>query len=198
MGGLLPRNWTLPVCGALVGYVTNWIAIKLVFDPVDPVPVGPFVLQGMFEKRQPEVSDEFAIFLANRVLASPRLIDELANGNRKEQFEALLRKMVPFVVPDAVVNAACGGLRKLATEPESHPVHTYMLEKLGIQQTLGHRLKRLSPSEFEDLLHPVFQEDEIILIMVGGVLGFFTGWLQYLFTFGGPAGLHGVRVAFIR
>ena len=50
-------RWTLPVAGALVGYVTNWLAIKLLFEPAEPVPLGPFTLQGLFEKRQPEVSE---------------------------------------------------------------------------------------------------------------------------------------------
>jgi len=184
--GIVPRNWTLPVAGSLVGYITNWIAIKLIFDPVEPVKVGPFMLQGLFEKRQKEVSIEFAEFLANRVLTSPRLVDELANGNRKADFEALLRRTVPFIVPDAVVSAACGGLRQLALAPESHPVHTYMAEKMGIEATLCGRLQLLSFSEFENLLHPIFEEDEIILIIVGGVLGFATGLLQYHFNFGGP------------
>jgi len=187
--GILPRNWTLPLAGSLVGYVTNWIAIKLVFDPVEPWQVGPFTLQGLFEKRQPEVSAEFAEFLAARVLTSPRLMDELANGKRKAEFEALMRQVVPFVVPDSVVAAACQGLRQLAQQPGSHPAHEYMARKLAIESSLNCRLKRLSPSEFENLLHPVFKEDEIVLIVVGGVLGFITGMMQYKLNFGGPAKL---------
>ncbi|CAK9011838.1 Hypothetical protein SCF082_LOCUS11264 [Durusdinium trenchii] len=62
-----PNNWVLPVGGALVGYITNWVAIKLIFDPVEPTQVGPFVFQGLFEKRQVEVSQEFSEFLADRV-----------------------------------------------------------------------------------------------------------------------------------
>jgi uncharacterized membrane protein YheB (UPF0754 family) len=58
----VPAPWTLPVAGALVGYVTNWIAIKFLFEPAEPVSVGPFVVQGLFESRQVEVSDEFAFF----------------------------------------------------------------------------------------------------------------------------------------
>ncbi len=38
--------------------MTNWIAIKLLFDPAEPVQVGPIMVQGLFESRQVEVSDE--------------------------------------------------------------------------------------------------------------------------------------------
>ena len=29
--------WTLAAGGAVVGYLTNWIALKLIFEPVEPV-----------------------------------------------------------------------------------------------------------------------------------------------------------------
>ena len=40
-------------------------------------------------------------------------------------------------------------------------------------------LRKLSAAEFEGLLHPVFQEDELTLIIVGAVLGGAVGWGQY-------------------
>ena len=55
-----PAAWTLPAAGALVGYVTNWIAIHMIFEPAEPVKVlGLIEVQGLFESRQVEVSDEF-------------------------------------------------------------------------------------------------------------------------------------------
>jgi hypothetical protein len=42
--GSQPKGWTLPVAGALVGCVTNWIvSIKLLFEPADPVDVLRFL-----------------------------------------------------------------------------------------------------------------------------------------------------------
>lgn len=52
---LYDKPWTLPAGGAIVGYITNWVALKLIFEPVDPMKIGPFVLQGLFLKRQNEV-----------------------------------------------------------------------------------------------------------------------------------------------
>ncbi len=64
---LYPKNWTLPVGGAFVGYVTNWIALKLIFEPLNPTKFGPFTIQGMFLQRQKEVSNEFSTFIASKV-----------------------------------------------------------------------------------------------------------------------------------
>lgn len=71
----------------------------------------------------------------------------------------------------------------------SHFFHNkgYVNERLDIRETLARRLKTLSSKEFEDLLHPVFQEDEVTLIATGGVLGFGAGALQTKLGWGGPS-----------
>ncbi|KAJ1623961.1 hypothetical protein T492DRAFT_1051466, partial [Pavlovales sp. CCMP2436] len=43
-------------------------------------------------------------------------------------------------------------------------------------------MKQLSVAEFEQVLHPIFQEDELTLVVVGGVLGLIVGYAQAIFT----------------
>lgn len=38
-------KWVLPVAGFLVGYGTNWVALKLIFEPAKPKNLGCFTLQ---------------------------------------------------------------------------------------------------------------------------------------------------------
>jgi uncharacterized membrane protein YheB (UPF0754 family) len=180
-----PKPWTLPVAGSLVGYVTNWIAIKLLFEPAEPVEVGPITVQGLFESRQKEVSEEFAHFMESRVLSSSMLLDALANQNEEELFQ-FLRRQLPYPIPEKILRAAIQAINKVANNPEDHKeIHHYVTKQLDIEDTLSQRLKKLSPKSFENLLHPVFQEDEIILIVVGGVLGAIAGLMQIKFTFSG-------------
>jgi uncharacterized membrane protein YheB (UPF0754 family) len=40
----------------------------------------------------------------------------------------------------------------------------------------------LSKYEFEDVLRPIFQEDEFTLIVVGAVLGAVAGFIQMAFV----------------
>eukprot|EP00588_Corethron_pennatum_P002916 CAMPEP_0194292180 /NCGR_PEP_ID=MMETSP0169-20130528/45102_1 /TAXON_ID=218684 /ORGANISM="Corethron pennatum, Strain L29A3" /LENGTH=398 /DNA_ID=CAMNT_0039040287 /DNA_START=138 /DNA_END=1331 /DNA_ORIENTATION=- len=159
---LRPVAWTLPAAGAAVGYVTNWLAIKLLFEPAEPVQVGPLTLQGLFEARQPEVSETFGRFMELRVLNSPALLAALSEGQDGGRFYEFLRKELPPPVPERVVRAAAKAVRRCAADPAGHAeLHAYVTERLDIRATLSSRLALLSPTEFEDLLHPVFQEDEI-------------------------------------
>ena len=150
--------------------------------------LGPFVLQGLFESRQVEVSDEFGTFMAKRVLNSSRLLESLAqdadDGGRLYNF---LRRELPYPVPEFIISAAVRAIGQAAhNNNESKQLHLYMTKMLDIEQTLAYRLKLLSPTEFEDLLHPVFQEDETILIAAGGVLGAIAGAAQTRLGWGGP------------
>ncbi len=47
-----PAGWVLPAAGFLVGYITNWLALNLIFEPKEPKQVGPLKIQGVFIKRQ--------------------------------------------------------------------------------------------------------------------------------------------------
>lgn len=50
------KSWVLPVAGFVVGYFTNWVALKLIFEPAAPVNLGCYTLQGLFLKRQQEAA----------------------------------------------------------------------------------------------------------------------------------------------
>ena len=58
--------WTLSIGGLIVGLATNWLALKWIFEPVNPLKIGPIVLQGLFLRRQDEVSADFSKFFATR------------------------------------------------------------------------------------------------------------------------------------
>ena len=89
---LYDAPWTLAAGGAVVGYLTNWIALKLIFEPIEPIRFGPWSLQGLFLTRQREVSAEFAASLVPVTLTSAKLWDNIINGKHGARFDALLRE----------------------------------------------------------------------------------------------------------
>lgn len=59
----------------------------------------------------------------------------------------------------------------------------YFTAALQLERTLVDGLKGLPPEDFEQVLHPIFKEDEWMLILVGGVLGFAVGVFQVAVVF---------------
>jgi uncharacterized membrane protein YheB (UPF0754 family) len=178
---LFPVNWTLPISGALVGYVTNWIALKMIFEPLVPTKLGPFVLQGLFLTRQKEVSAEFCSYLSTNVLNSKEMWRSIFQGKSLLAFKALIARNLPFLSPADIAAILVKLKQELVDGAASaaHPLHQYTNGKLDLKRTLIKKMTKLSPVEFERVLHPIFQEDELTLILAGGVLGMAAGFAQW-------------------
>lgn len=54
----------------------------------------------------------------------------------------------------------------------------YVERCMDLSETLADRIAALPPDVFENMLHSCFQEDEWMLITLGGVLGFLIGLAQ--------------------
>mmetsp|Transcript_21756 Transcript_21756/g.64156 ORF Transcript_21756/g.64156 Transcript_21756/m.64156 type:complete len:408 (-) Transcript_21756:541-1764(-) len=71
-------SWlVLPVAGFLSGYVTNWIALEMIFKPVDPVNVCGTKVQGLFLSHQDEVAEEFGTSVAREIMTSEQILTQL-------------------------------------------------------------------------------------------------------------------------
>jgi len=186
--------WSLAVGGAVVGYVTNFIAIKSIFEPVEPVKIGPWTIQGLFLTRQYEVAAEFADFLHTKVLTPDDLWKEILYGSRKEKFRALLEQHIEefsgeFATNNILTRNTPNGksIKELLSEQvlafleKEHPkLHPYMNMQLDLETTMRDKMRLMSSQEFEGVLHPIFQEDELTLICTGAALGLIVGFLQSL------------------
>ena len=93
--------------------------------------------------------------MAKRVLNSGQLLEALAQDADDGKLYSFLRRQLPAPVPRFILSAAVRAIGNAAKNQHENPdLHQYMTTTLDIESTLAHRLKLLSPSEFEDLLHP--------------------------------------------
>ena len=85
--------WLLPLFGFMVGYLTNWVALKVIFSPIEPKVVFGFKMHGVFMRRQVEVSAEFARLNSEHFCNAENLWTEMMHGTYKAEFEALVRRI---------------------------------------------------------------------------------------------------------
>ena len=77
---LVPHWWVLPIAGTLVGYATNWLAIWMIFEPVEPRHIGRFKIHGLFLRRQNEAADVYANVIADDIVTLSNIGEELLHG----------------------------------------------------------------------------------------------------------------------
>lgn len=190
--------WVMPIFGLFTGWFTDWLALKMVFNPKYPTKYlgGLFEWQGLFLKRRHEVSAEYGRLIAREVVTPRNIIDAILKGPMSDRLFTMIQKHVQRVVDEQsgiakpIVVFAVGSTkyqemkrhvahRIIERLPETlKHVEQYAADAMDLERTLANKMTELSLEEFEDLLHPAFQQDEWILITVGALLGFFVGELQ--------------------
>jgi uncharacterized membrane protein YheB (UPF0754 family) len=198
----IDRWWVLPVAGVAVGYLTNWIALHLIFYPIEERKVGPFRLQGVFTKRQQSAGKVYAELVAEEVVTVSNLAHNLLHGNQSDRTRKMIRDAIRPEV-DRAVGLAAPVVRITSGSDQYERVREAFAEESidktidplydpefneerseAIESLIYERLCALPPEEFIGLLRPAFQEDEWMLVMLGAVLGFVAGWLQLLVVTG--------------
>ena len=76
--------------GVVVGYVTNWVALWMIYEPAEPRRYGPLKWQGLFVRRQREVADVYASIVADEILTVAEFGNELLHGPRSDRTRALI------------------------------------------------------------------------------------------------------------
>jgi len=196
----LQHWWLLAAVGGLVGASTNWLALVMIFRPYEPRKFGPFTYQGLFPKRQKEIAEDYSREAATRVLTAKNIIEMLSEGETGARLATVAVQLVDGEVVrqskvledfeplraipvDEKIHLAKEAMRRelVTVVPRLRPrIEDYVEEKLNLAGLLNERLNELSKPEFERLLRGMFEQDEVMLIALGGVLGALIGMVQGL------------------
>jgi len=196
-----PLWWTLPLAGLLVGYFTNLLALKLIFRPLNPFRIGRMQIQGLFIKRQNEVSEEYSAIIASKIITVENIFEYIIRGPGSQKMYTIVQKHIQQTIEQTagtakeLIESVSGSkmfeyikniasFRFMQELPQNiRTVFGYTEEALNLRIVLQRKMKELTPVEFEAFLRPVFKEDEMTLILVGAALGGIAGLLQYFVVF---------------
>ena len=193
--------WVLPIAGILIGYTTNLLGIRMIFEPVRPRRIGSFSFQGLFLRRQPEVAGVYADIIADDIVTMGNMAEDLMHGPNSDRTRQMIEVVLRPAVDRAVgrtrpaVRAAVGRREydvissSVAVEAADYTVAPLAdaefnrAQSAGIREFVAERMRELSPADFSELLRTAMREDEWLLYLHGAVLGFGAG-LLHLAIFG--------------
>ncbi|WP_370940638.1 DUF445 family protein [Amycolatopsis sp. cg13] len=193
----------LPLFGLAIGWLTDWLALKMIFLPREPKRFfGFYSWQGVFQKRRDEVAADYGDMIAREIITVPNLLEAVLRGPKSDRLFSLISREVqktidaqasvvkPFVAI-AVGTKRFQEMKQVAAAKAAERVpdtirhaESYAINALDVRNTIVDRMRRLSPLEFEQLLRPAFRQDEWKLIAVGAVIGGLVGELQALLLLG--------------
>ncbi|MGH3518551.1 MAG: DUF445 family protein [Haloechinothrix sp.] len=196
---LTKQPLVMPIAGFAIGFLTDWLAINMVFRPRRPITLfGRFTVHGKFHRRRAEVAHEYGRIIANELLTVPKLLEGILSGPRSDRVFAMVQRMVSAAVDEQssmakpVVALTIGPERMRQMKRDAsiramrqfadtaRHAQAYLTEAMDVAAVVSERMLSLTPEQYENLLRPAFKQDEWKLITVGGVLGGIIGELQVL------------------
>jgi hypothetical protein len=196
----VPHWWVLPIAGTIIGYATNWLAISMIFEPVQPRKIGRFTWHGLFLRRQDAASDVYADIIAGEIVTVANIGHELMAGPRSDRTRAMiqtaLRPAIDHAVPARDAVRVAVGTREydairesVASEGVEYTISPLTDPEFNRRQAepvralFAERMRELPSPDFAELLRSAMRQDEWLLVLHGAVLGFGAG-LVHLAIFG--------------
>jgi uncharacterized membrane protein YheB (UPF0754 family) len=189
---------SIPVISALIGYVTNYIAVKMLFRPHNPTRFLFITFHGLVPKRQKEIAASLGRMIERDLFSHKDIEAVLRSSNSaaeatafmNEQVDAFVAKFVasnPMVgmflqggMLDQVKSVLAGQIAEKFPDFIGRMVEK-VEEGLDIQAVIQKKVEAFDLSKLEGLIQEVSNKELKTIEVLGGVLGFIVGVFQVAF-----------------
>lgn len=186
-----------PVLGAFIGWLTNYVAIRMLFHPREPVRIGFWTWQGLFPKRQQELAAKLGEIVENelvnhsdiqRVLNDPQFQSRLKRTVRTQVDEFVDRKItrrLPSVLASTLQGPVLERLKTLIVR-EVEQFIPEMVDRAGkelenrvrFSHIVQEKVSGFPISKLEEVLFSIMKREFRFIEILGGLLGFIIGLSQ--------------------
>lgn len=186
----------LPGVGALIGYATNWLAIKMLFHPRQ----RRWGLQGLLPRRQPDLADSVGRIVAEDILHPDLLLSKLDEVDLGPAFSRLADRALERKVDDLrkipligafITPERLGSIRNALVDEleKSQPaiigeLKSMVRQRIDVHSLVRERLESLDLSDLEAMVQRVAAKEFRAIEAWGAVLGTLIGLAQALLLMG--------------
>ncbi|MEG0307522.1 MAG: DUF445 family protein [Clostridium sp.] len=184
----------LGLVGGIIGWVTNVLAIKLMFRPINPIkiPIINFEIVGLIPKRKEEIAKNIGEVVAKELLSIDDIINNaiteddklIFNQLVKNKIRALVENKMDFVpspfrmmvqgpINNMIDQEVDGALNEIGNEAIDH-----IKEKVDIQKMVEEKINELDLQELERIIISVAKKELKHIEILGFVLGAIIGVVQ--------------------
>lgn len=193
-------NWTGYIITVLLstftGWITTWIAIKMLFHPRKPIKILGLTIQGIFPKNQRLIAEKLGQVVGKELLSFDEIEQKVTNPENLQKLrpdiehhiDNFLRNKLKDVFPMIAMLIGEKTILQLKDafllELESlFPVlmKGYMakLEKdLDLEKIVTEKVASFSTQKLEDILNQITKKEFKFLEFVGGFFGFIIGLIE--------------------
>jgi uncharacterized membrane protein YheB (UPF0754 family) len=190
--------YTLPLIGALIGWLTNYIAIKMLFHPREEVKILFIPLQGVFPKRQKDFARKLGQIVSEELVS----VEDLTARLKEKATSAAILNHIALRLEEGIAQRmprAFPMLAMLMSSDMAEKIKSFLREQIGslneelieklsneleeeldVHRIVEEKVGAFSSDKLEEILFSIMRREFKFVEMVGAVLGFLIGVAQVL------------------
>jgi uncharacterized membrane protein YheB (UPF0754 family) len=192
--------YLIPVISAFIGWFTNWIAIKMLFHPKNPIKILGITFIGIFPKRQAQFAEKLGKLVSAELLSFDDIESKITNTDNIDQLmpqidahidhflRVKLADQMPVIsmfIGDKTIQQMKSVFMTELKEIFPSIMKSYMgnLKKdLDLEKIVIEKVKGFSSDKLEQILNDIMSKEFRFVEIIGGVLGFIIGIIQVILT----------------
>lgn len=179
--------------GALIGWITNILAIKLIFRPYVPINILGIRLQGLIPKQRHELAKAIGQTVENDLLSSEEILGKITSPTIQDkmlnEIKEKIRLKVTGLLPSFLPNSLKEHLLQMVNNiiigevvdflNDSFPkIANNLKDAIPISDMVENKINQLDIRELENLVLRIAKEELKHIEYLGGILGFIIGLIQ--------------------
>ncbi len=188
--------YILPFISALIGWFTNYIAVKMLFRPRKKIQIGFISIQGIFPKRQAILAERIGRLVADDLLSQEDIKEKMITNENisaikqiiAEKIDDYLNNTFPQKYP--ITSMFFGSNRKKQIKidlleevervtPSVIGEYVQIIEdKINVDEIVRQKVESFPPNRLEDVLNSILKKEFKFIELIGAIIGFLIGVLQ--------------------
>ena len=188
------------IISGAIGWITNWVAIKMLFRPHKEINLGLFKIQGLIPKRRAEIGSGIANIIQNELISvkdvisnidrvefSKRLndlIDDVLDKNLKKKVKEKFPLLQMFF-SDKVAKDVGNTIKDIVMENQEKIFEifsNYAEENIDFEVIISDKISNFSLDKLEEIITLLAKKELKHIEVIGAVLGVLIGAIQYFIT----------------
>lgn len=201
-GLILEVYIAIPFISAAIGWITNRIAIEMLFRPQEPVRILFFNFQGVFPKRREMIAEKLSNAISKHFISQKDLEKFLAfDQSTEDEVLVILERRIDYFLENDLaelfpmsslfigdetrytIKKAILTQALLALPEIKEKMKQSALNSIDLESIVREKARALSFSKLEEVLKSVLNKELRFVEIMGAVLGFFIGTLQTLLVY---------------
>ncbi|MBP8115046.1 MAG: DUF445 family protein [Chitinophagaceae bacterium] len=190
-----------PIISAFIGWITNWVAIKMLFHPRTPKRILGITFHGIFPKRQQKFAEKLGKLVSEEFLSFDDIEAKISNPENLKKImptiethiDDFLRNKLKDEMPVIsmfIGDKTIGNLKTMFMKEIETLLPIVMKQyaanlktELDLEQIVITKVAAFSSDKLEEVLYQIMAKEFRFVEIIGAVIGFLIGSLQVLFTY---------------